>query len=158
LRRCRGRDPSDACNFAYRLTVETILIAAGYDCDQGCGCQRLFIMKNLHILIVEDKPLIAMVLKTIIENVVSATFVREASVAATKDALHEDIDFAFLDFDVTNGKIFEIARILQIKRVRYVFVSASRQDELPLELRNSPFISKPFQPSQIERVLQSIEA
>ena len=69
----------------------------------------------------------AMVLETIIENVVSATFVREASIAATKDALHEDIDFAFLDFDVTNGKTFEIARILQIKCVPYVFVSASCQ-------------------------------
>ncbi len=59
----------------------------------------------------------------------------EGSVAATKEVLHEDLDFAFLDVDVTNGKTFEIAQILERKHVPFAFVSASPQDQLPVELR-----------------------
>src|ERR1700730_8499849 len=59
---------------------------------------------------------------------VQATVVIEASVAGTKKVLHEDIDFAFLDIDVTNGKTFEIAKILETKHVPFVFVRARRKN------------------------------
>jgi CheY-like chemotaxis protein len=113
-------------------------------------------MKILHILIVEDEALIAMDLQQIIEDIVTATFVTEATVAATKKALHQDLDFAFLDVDVTNGKTFEIAHLLERKHVPYAFVSASRQDQLPLELRGAAFISKPFFAAQIEHALEAV--
>lgn len=44
----------------------------------------------------------------------------EASVAGTKKVLDEDLDFAFLDIDVTNGKTFEIAKTLERKHVPFV--------------------------------------
>ena len=113
-------------------------------------------MKIFHILIVEDEALIAMDLQQIIEDIVAATFVTEATVAATKKALHQDLDFAFLDVDVTNGKTFEIAHLLERKHVPYAFVSASSQDQLPLELRGAAFISKPFFAAQIEHALEAI--
>jgi len=81
-----------------------------------------------HCLIVEDEPWIAMDLEMIIIKIVTATVVIEGSVATTKEALHEALDFAFLDVDVTNGKTFEIAHILERKRVSFVFVSGSPQD------------------------------
>ena len=113
-------------------------------------------MKILHILIVEDEMIVAMNLETMITDLVQATVVIEASVAATKKVLHEDIDFAFLDIDVTNGKTFEVAQILERKRVPFVFISGSPQDQLPSDLRSVPFIPKPFSQAQIERVLQAV--
>jgi CheY-like chemotaxis protein len=115
-------------------------------------------MKILHILIVEDEVLVAMDLEMMVAEIVTATFVTEGSVAATKNALHQDLDFAFLDVDVTNGKTYEIAQLLERKHVPYAFVSASRQDQLPLELRGAPFIPKPFYAAQIEHALQAIAA
>jgi CheY-like chemotaxis protein len=115
-------------------------------------------MKILHILIVEDEALIAMDLQQIIEDIVAATFVTEASVAGTKKVLHQDLDFAFLDVDVTNGKTFEIAQLLERKHVPYAFVSASRQDQLPPDLRDAAFIPKPFYAAQIEHALQAVAA
>jgi DNA-binding response OmpR family regulator len=100
-------------------------------------------MKTLHILIVEDEPWIAMDLEMIIIESVTATVVVEGSVAGTKEVLHEALDFAFLDVDVTNGKTFEIARILERKHV-------------PFELRSVPFIPKPFHAAQIEHALQAV--
>jgi hypothetical protein len=58
---------------------------------------------------------------------VTATIVVEGSVAATKEILHEALDFAFLDVDVTNGQTFEIAQILERKRVPFVFISGRRK-------------------------------
>jgi hypothetical protein len=54
-------------------------------------------------------------------------------VAATKKVLHEALDFAFLDVDVTNGKTFEVAQILEHKRVPFVFISGSPQDGLAVD-------------------------
>jgi two-component SAPR family response regulator len=70
--------------------------------------------------------------------------------------LNEAVDFAFLDIDVTNGKTFEIAKCLDGKHVPFVFVSCSRQADLPFELQSAPFIAKPFSPAQIERALQAV--
>ena len=80
----------------------------------------------------------------------------EGSVAATKKVLHEALDFAFLDVDVTNGKTFEIAEILERKHVPFAFVSGSPQDQLPFELRSVPFIPKPFYAAHIEHALEAI--
>jgi two-component SAPR family response regulator len=113
-------------------------------------------MKTLRILIVEDQPLVAMGLEMMVTEIVRAAVVVEASVAATKEVLHEALDFAFLDVDVTNGKTFEIAQILERKRVPFVFISGSPQEQLPSDLRGAPFIPKPFHSAQIERVLQAV--
>jgi CheY-like chemotaxis protein len=113
-------------------------------------------MKTFRILIVEDEPWIAMDLETIIIELVTATVVVEESIAATKEVLRQALDFAFLDVEVTNGKTFEIAQILERKHVPFVFVSGSPQDQLPFELRSVPFIPKPFHAAQIEDALQAI--
>jgi two-component SAPR family response regulator len=113
-------------------------------------------MKILHILIVEDEMMVAMNLEMMITEFVQATVIVEASVAGTKKVLHEDLDFAFLDIDVTNGKTFEIANILERKRVPFVFISGACQAELPFELHSAPFIPKPFCAAQIEQALQAV--
>jgi DNA-binding LytR/AlgR family response regulator len=111
----------------------------------------------LRILIVEDEPLVALELEMMVSDFVSAAIVVEVSVAATKKVLHQDdLDFAFLDVDVTNGKTFELAQILGRKHVPFVFVSGSPQDQLPSGLRDVPFIPKPFFRAQIERALESV--
>jgi len=42
------------------------------------------------------------------------------------------------------------------QHVPFVFISGSRQDQLPFELRSPPFIPKPFYPAQIESALQAV--
>jgi two-component SAPR family response regulator len=80
----------------------------------------------------------------------------QVAISATKKVLHEAVDFAFLDVEVTNGKTFEVAQTLERKGVPFAFVSGSPQEELPSDLRSAPFIPKPFYPAQIERALQAL--
>jgi two-component SAPR family response regulator len=108
------------------------------------------------VLIVEDEALVATILKEMVDECVTATVVVEPSVADTKKALLEPIDFAFLDVQVTNGKTFEIALMLERKRVPFIFVSGSPQNELPSDLHAVPVISKPFSSAQIERALRAL--
>src|SRR5262245_62157881 len=108
------------------------------------------------ILIVEDEPLIAMMLKEMVDECVTAHVVVEPSVADTKKALREPVDFAFLDVQVTNGKTFEIAHMLEGKRVPFGFISGSPQNQLPSDLHTVPFVSKPFSSAQIERALRAL--
>jgi CheY-like chemotaxis protein len=112
-------------------------------------------MKMLRILIVEDESLIALSLEDMIERVAPAFVLIAGSVAAAKKIL-DDLDFAFLDIDVTNGKTYEIANLLERKHVPYAFVSGSRQTDLPFELQSAPFISKPFFPAQIKQALLAV--
>jgi two-component SAPR family response regulator len=116
----------------------------------------LLSMKTFRILIVEDEPLVAADLESIVTEIVAAISIIKASVAATKKVLHEAVDFAFLDVDVTNGKTCEVAHILKLKRVPFAFVSGSPQEQLPSDLRTAPFIPKPFYKAQIERVLRAV--
>jgi two-component SAPR family response regulator len=91
-----------------------------------------------------------------VTGIVTAAVVVKASVAATKKILHEALDFAFLDVNVTDGKTFEVAQILERKHVPFAFISGSPQEQLPSELHSVPFIPKPCYPAQIECVLHCV--
>jgi CheY-like chemotaxis protein len=106
-------------------------------------------MALLRVLIVEDEPLVSMTLEGIIEDAVPSVVIVKSSVREAKAVIEEAFNFALLDVDVTNGKTYEIARLLDVKRVPFVFVSGSVKEELPVDLQNVPFIPKPFHPSQI---------
>ena len=106
-------------------------------------------MALLRVLIVEDEPLVSMVIEEIVEDTVPSVVIVKTSVKEAKAILEEVFHFALLDVDVTNGKTYEIARMLDVKRVPYVFVSGSVKSHLPAELQDVPFIPKPFQPAQI---------
>lgn len=107
-------------------------------------------MSTPRILIVEDDAFVALDLETIVSQESDAEVVAVASVAAAVRAADE-VDMAILDIDVTDGKTYELARRLQRRRTPFIFVSASRRDEVPGELKAVPFIPKPFDPAAIVR-------
>ncbi len=120
-------------------------------------------MKILHVLIVEDEPLLALDLESIVTDSVCATVIVKSSVAGAKEILSSKasdsrVDVAFLDIDVTNGKTFGLARILAREHIPYAFVSGSQADELPLELQKTPFFRKPAGRREIEGLLQAVSA
>jgi DNA-binding LytR/AlgR family response regulator len=115
-------------------------------------------VEALQVLIVEDEILIVMDLEDMIAAIVPAMIVAKTSVAAAKLALNSHFDFAFLDVDVTNGKTFDVARLLVKKGIAFAFVSGSRRHDLPVELQSVPFISKPYQLAHIKQAILSRDA
>src|ERR1700736_4170478 len=71
-------------------------------------------MPKRRVLIVEDDVAIAV-------DLVDAESLVSRSVARAKVLLERAIDLALLDVDVTNGKTFEVAMLLKLRQVPFVF-------------------------------------
>ena len=78
-------------------------------------------MSTPRVLIVEDEPMVAMDLESIVLGVIAADVVVVASVSGARQAMAAPLDFALLDIEVTDGKTFEIARELQRNGARIRF-------------------------------------
>jgi DNA-binding response OmpR family regulator len=107
------------------------------------------------VLIVEDDPLIAFDLQSIVEDagheVVSVC-------ASRRDGLAEigrGVDFALLDVDLADGKSYPVAEALRARCIPFVFVSGSLRSEVPKALGTVPFIPKPYAQSMIEGALRA---
>jgi DNA-binding LytR/AlgR family response regulator len=116
-------------------------------------------MTRPRILVVEDETLMAIVLESMIfEYVRQADVVVTPTVASAEHALLQPhFDFAFLDVNLTDGKSYRIAEILQDHGVPFAFISGiSRDQDIPARLRHVPFIPKPYQPSQVTELLRNL--
>jgi CheY-like chemotaxis protein len=110
-------------------------------------------MDLFRVLIVEDEPLVSMLIGDIVHDTVPSVVIVKTSVKEAKAALCEPFHFALLDVDVTNGKTYGLARSLEEMQIAFVFVSGSVREHLPVELRKVPFISKPFSDLQIRDIV-----
>ncbi len=115
-------------------------------------------MHARRILIVEDDPMVALDLEEIVlglaegeAQVALASSVREAQRALASSTF----DVALLDIDVLDGKTFEFAQALHERGTPFAFVSGSRPDEVPPALQQVPFVPKPYDPADIERMLSA---
>jgi DNA-binding LytR/AlgR family response regulator len=115
-------------------------------------------MHTRRILIVEDDPMVALDLEGIVLDLAEgqAQVAVAGSVSDARRVLDAlAIDAALLDIDVLDGKTFDVAMVLQDRGTPFAFVSGSRRDEVPLRLRDVPFVPKPYDPAQIEATLRS---
>ena len=103
----------------------------------------------MRILIVEDDPFVALDLECIVRESADAEICTASTLAEARRCACEPIDFAFLDIDMPDGKIFPVAAELRRRRVPFAFVSGELLSEVPHMLRDAPFISKPYKVWQI---------
>ena len=108
------------------------------------------------ILIVEDEPLIAMMLEDFLE---SLGHVVKASCDNVADALKavalNGFDVAILDVNLKGENVWPVAAELRQRGVPFVLASGGHVDPPPPEFAGAPLIEKPF---TIDRVSPAIEA
>lgn len=107
----------------------------------------------MRILIVEDDPFVALDLECIVRDAADAEVSLASSLAEARLCARLPIDFAFLDIDMPDGKIFPVAAELRRRSVPFVFVSGALAHEIPAMLQDVPFISKPYKVWQIAQNL-----
>lgn len=103
----------------------------------------------MRILIVEDDPFVAFDLECIVRDSADAEICMASTLAEARRCARQLIDFAFLDIDMPDGKIFPVAADLRARGVPFVFVSGALLHEIPAMLRDVPFIPKPYKVWQI---------
>jgi DNA-binding LytR/AlgR family response regulator len=83
-------------------------------------------------------------LESIVATALDAEILMSRSVARAKALLDSRVDIALLDVDVTNGKTFEVAMLLRLREVPFVFLTGSPHEHIPDEFRDAPFMAKPY--------------
>jgi DNA-binding response OmpR family regulator len=110
---------------------------------------------RLRVLIVEDQNLLSVLMQIAIEDAVPSDVFICDTIASAKKVVEDDFDLTLLDVDLRDGFSYDIARNLQTRKVPFIFVSGIPQQTLPLELRDAPFIRKPFREVQIRELARS---
>lgn len=109
---------------------------------------------SVRVLILEDDPLIALDLQSIVEGEGHEVVDVCPSVAAARARLRAErdfagLDFALLDVDLLDGKSFEVASDLAARGVPFAFVSGSIPGDVPESLRQARFVAKPYREDAI---------
>ena len=108
------------------------------------------------ILIVEDEPLIAMMLEDFLESMGHSVRGTCDTVSQALAAADEGgFDLAILDVNLKGESVWPVATALRKKGTPFVLASGGHVDPPPPEFQNAPMIEKPF---TIDRVTPIIEA
>ena len=108
------------------------------------------------ILIVEDEPLIAMMLEDFLESLGHL-------VAGTCDSVQGALakvelggfDLAILDVNLKGDSVWPVASRLRERNVPFVIATGGHVDPPPPEFNNAPVIEKPY---TVDRVTPAIDA
>lgn len=110
------------------------------------------------ILIVEDEPLIAMMLEDFLE-VLDKTAVGTVDSVASALARVEDggIDAAILDVNLRGGeKSTPVAEALAARDIPFVFATGGSDDSVDAQFRDRPVLQKPFTMDGVARALEAL--
>ena len=107
------------------------------------------------ILVVEDEPLIAMMLEDFLETLGHRV---HATCENVKDAIGEvekgGFDVAILDVNLGGESAWPVARKLREKQIPFVIATGGHVDPPPAEFANVPVIEKPF---TVDRVTPALD-
>ena len=108
------------------------------------------------ILIVEDEPLIAMMLEDFLE---SLDYCVHATCENVTDALRQveggGFDLAILDVNLNGETAWPVAHKLREKQIPFVIATGGHVEPPPAEFANVPVIEKPY---TADRVTPALEA
>lgn len=108
------------------------------------------------ILIVEDEPLIAMMLEDFIQSLGHEVRGNADSVgAALREVRDGAFDLAILDVNLKGESVWPVASALRDKGTPFVLATGGHVEPPPPEFRDVPTIEKPY---TIDRVTPIIEA
>ena len=108
------------------------------------------------ILIVEDEPLIAMMLEDFLESLghtVSATC--DTVACALEKADQGGFDLAILDVNLKGENVWPVASALRERKVPFIIATGGHVDPPPPEFNDAPVIEKPY---TVDRVTPAIDA
>jgi CheY-like chemotaxis protein len=107
------------------------------------------------ILVVEDEPLIAMMLEDFLETLghsihQSCDNLPDALIAVERDGF----DVAILDVNIKGDSVWPVAQRLRDKNIPFVIASGGHVEPPPGEFRNVPMLEKPY---TIDRITPALE-
>jgi CheY-like chemotaxis protein len=108
------------------------------------------------ILIVEDEPLIAMMLEDFLDSLGHKVRGTCDNVQSALDEVEKGgFDLAILDVNLKGENVWPVATLLRERNVPFVIATGGHVDPPPPEFNDAPVIEKPY---TVDRVTPAIEA
>lgn len=108
-------------------------------------------LRKYKVLVVEDEPLVAMVIEDMLESLGCTVVGPVAQLAEALDlAQHNDCDCAILDVNVRGGSITPVADAFIKKGVPILLASGYSESALPAHLARHARLTKPYTSEQLE--------
>lgn len=99
----------------------------------------------MHVLVVEDEPLIAIEIEDILASAGIRVIGPAASVSQSMELIHgHEVDAAVLDVNLGKESSEPVAFELNRRGIPFVAVSGYTSDQRPRVFENSPYLVKPF--------------
>jgi CheY-like chemotaxis protein len=112
-------------------------------------------MSGRSILVVEDEPLIAMMLEDFLETLGHSVHATCDNVeGAIAEAKKGGFDLAILDVNLAGETAWPVARALRDKRIPFVIATGGHVEPPPPEFKDVPVIEKPY---TVDRVTPALE-
>ena len=114
-------------------------------------------MPGRSILVVEDEPLIAMMLEDFLETLGHQVHATCGSVSeALGQAEKGGFDVAILDVNLNGESAWPVARKLREKKVPFVLATGGHVEPPPPEFVDVPTIEKPYTVDRVNPALESV--
>ncbi|WP_300974163.1 response regulator [Sphingomonas sp. LHG3406-1] len=111
------------------------------------------------ILVVEDEPLIAMMLEDFLETLGHRIF---ASCDTVEQALEQaqagGFDLAILDVNLKGELVWPVAEALRQRNVPFIIASGGHVEPPPAAFANAPLLEKPYTIDRIAPVIDEASA
>ena len=115
------------------------------------------LLAGVKVLVVEDEPLISMLIEGILadqqSNVIGPFEKLQSALEAARSA---DIDIALLDINLQGSMVYPVAEALSARRIPFLLLSGYGPEAVPVDHPEWRFCSKPFTASVL--VIQMLEA
>ena len=105
-----------------------------------------------NVLIVEDDFIQAANLVEVVQQDLDAEPLAVASVTEALKVVTDNTDLAILDIELVDGKSYPVAHKFIDNEIPVIFVSANSRSFLPDDLKDIPFLPKPFVPGTLVRL------
>jgi CheY-like chemotaxis protein len=111
------------------------------------------------ILIVEDEPLIAMMLEDFIQSIGHRVSGSCDSVGAALEEIEQgEFDLAILDVNLKGESVWPVATALRSKGTPFVLATGGYVDPPPPEFAGVPTIEKPYTIDRVTPIIESVLA
>lgn len=114
-------------------------------------------IEGRRVLIVEDEPLIGMVLQDYLQDAgCSVAGPAQSADKALQMATDEAIDAALVDGNLAGRRVDQIVAALKARRIPFAFVTGYGREALPAGSDDAPIIEKPFTQEQVVATLERL--
>jgi len=110
-------------------------------------------MSNKRVLLVEDEPLVSMVIADMLDELGYEVVMAGSDVkGATDSARAEQVDLAVLDLAIEDGSTFPVAEILRERGIPFIFVTGFEADAVDDRFSEVPVLQKPIERQMLQKI------